>query len=103
MEHGKNSLQFQWLTVPFQEIKQMDVTETLFLMLTNMEKLMVWFQKLVYHSQLQFGQLVDHKDVMAQEMELQIVILGIHVLVQDLFHKHLLPNITTFTHVKITS
>ena len=73
MDNGKNSLQFQWLTVLFQELKEMDVTETLLLMLTNMEKLTVWFQNHVYHSQVQFGQVVDHKDVLVQEMELHNV------------------------------
>ena len=62
----------------------MDVTETLLLMLTNMDNKMVWFQKPVYHSQVQFGQLVDHKDVLVQEMELQNVNLLIPVLLQEM-------------------
>lgn len=51
----------------------MDAMETLLLMLTIMDIKTVWFQKLVSHSKLQFGQLADHKDVKDQEMELHIV------------------------------
>lgn len=57
----------------------MDVTETLLPMLITTEVLTEWSHKDVSHSKLQFGLLVDLKDVLDQETEPQYVTLMINV------------------------
>lgn len=79
LDIGKNSHQFQWLTVQLKENKEMDVMEVQLLMLTNMLKITVWLPNLVSLSQLHVGLLVDQKDVKTQEMILQSVTHMIHV------------------------
>jgi len=73
--HGSNSPQFQWLTAPWMDHKETDVTETLLPMPTNGDKITEWFHKDVSHSKLQFGLLVDQQDAQILEMEPQPVTL----------------------------
>jgi len=101
--HGSNSPQFQWLTAPWMDHKETDVTETLLPMPTNGDIISEWFHKDVSHSKLQFGLLVDHQDAEILEMEPQPVTLMINVPAAIAWTVNILVNMLEFTHVKITS
>jgi len=101
--HGSNSPQFQWLTVPWMEDKETDVTETLLPMLITTDKLTEWSHKDVSHSKLQFGLLVDLQDVPVQETEPHHVTLMINVPPVTLWTHNILLVMVEFTHVKTTS